>query len=88
MLNHTLADLREHQSVRITAVNPGRVCQNQLADLGFLPGTLVSRVGQAPFGDPVVYSIRGTRFALRRHDAQQIAVETIEQGGTPVQVSR
>lgn len=77
MQTKTLADIYDSTPVRVTRVDEGNVPAEQLAELGFLPGTTIIRVGQAPLGDPVVYSVRGARFALRRSDARQIAVESL-----------
>jgi ferrous iron transport protein A len=47
----------------------------RLKSVGFVPGTVV-RVGQrAPLGDPTLYELRGTQFALRSATAALIEVE-------------
>lgn len=40
-----------------------------LMQLGFAPGTTISRRQAGAFGDPISYSVRGTRVALRRDEA-------------------
>lgn len=49
----------------------------RLATLGFCPGTRVSLDRRAPLGDPLIFELRGTRLALRGHDAHAIRVEVI-----------
>ena len=44
----------------------------RVLSLGFVPGSLVRMVRRAPLGDPVEYSVRGTRVALRRSEAARI----------------
>ena len=43
-----------------------------LAHLGFLPGTEVEVLRQAPAGDPRVYRIDGVEVGLRRETARHI----------------
>ncbi|PLP97100.1 FeoA family protein [Cupriavidus pauculus] len=48
----------------------------RLRDLGFVPGESVQIVTFGPFGkDPLVAQVGYTRFALRRSEADRIAVE-------------
>lgn len=49
----------------------------RLEDLGFLPGTTVRVERRAPFGDPVVYQLRGVRLAMRRADAHLVSVAPV-----------
>ena len=46
----------------------------RLVDLGFWPGTSISVVRCAPFGDPIQLRLRGYRLALRRAEAARIVV--------------
>ena len=55
---------------RIAEPPPGSEIPRRLADLGFVPGTELSIVRRAPFGDPLELEIRGYRLCLR---AEQVA---------------
>ncbi len=55
---------------RIAEPPPGSEIPRRLADLGFVPGTELSIVRRAPFGDPLELEIRGYRLCLR---AEQLA---------------
>jgi len=55
---------------RIAEPAPGDEIPRRLADLGFVPGTELSIVRRAPFGDPLELEIRGYRLCLR---AEQLA---------------
>lgn len=46
----------------------------RLSDLGFLPGTPVTVLRKAPFGDPIVYLLAGYQMSLRSAQAQRILV--------------
>ena len=48
--------------------------RRQLRDLGFVPGAQVECLGRSPLGDPAAYRVRGAVVALRRRDAQRIAL--------------
>ena len=46
----------------------------RLLELGFTPGAEVMVVQALPFGGPLVVVLRGTRFALRKKEAEWIIV--------------
>ncbi len=48
--------------------------RRRLRDLGFVPGAQVECLGKSPLGDPAAYRVRGAVVALRRRDAQRIAL--------------
>ncbi len=50
-----------------------------LRDLGFVPGAQVECLGRSPLGDPAAYRVRGAVVALRRRDAQRIALRRGEE---------
>ena len=49
----------------------------RLAQMGFVPGRQVTAVRVAPLGDPIEYSVMGSRVAMRRADADAIVVERV-----------
>lgn len=49
-------------------------CADSCLDLGFVPGAQVECLGRSPLGDPAAYRVRGAVVALRRRDAQLIAL--------------
>ena len=53
--------------------------RRQLRDLGFVPGAQVECLGRSPLGDPAAYRVRGAVVALRRRDAQLIALRRGEE---------
>lgn len=48
--------------------------RRRLMDLGLLPGTLIEASLRSPGGDPTAYLVRGALIALRREQAEQIAI--------------
>ncbi len=53
--------------------------RRRLRDLGFVPGAQVECLGRSPLGDPAAYRVRGAVVALRRRDAQRIALRRGEE---------
>jgi ferrous iron transport protein A len=47
----------------------------RLMELGFLPGATVAAALQAPGGDPRVYRVDGSEFALRRETAARLRLQ-------------
>ncbi len=48
----------------------------RLMEMGLLVGTTVELVRFAPLGDPVEIKIRGYNLTLRKHEAEQILVQS------------
>ncbi len=77
----TLGSLALNEAAQVQRVDPGAGAQpgeraQQLADIGFVPGELVSVVARAwPGGDPLVVRVGQSRFALRRAEADCIWVQ-------------
>lgn len=74
-----LSSLREGESAYVTEVEAEPAMGRRLTDLGLVPGTRVKCVLRSPAGDPCAYLIRGAIIALRRTDAERVALE--RQGG-------
>jgi ferrous iron transport protein A len=47
----------------------------RLMELGFLPGATVAAALEAPGGDPRVYRVDGSEFALRRETASRLKLQ-------------
>ena len=70
-----LSTLREGESAYVTEVSAGPAMDRRLTDLGLVRGTRVTCVLRSPAGDPCAYLIRGALIALRRTDAEGVALE-------------
>jgi ferrous iron transport protein A len=71
----SLADLVPGQSGVLTVLDLPEPDAQRLMELGFLPGSVIVAARSAPGGDPRVYRVEGTEFALRRDTARCIGVE-------------
>ncbi|MFY9341996.1 MAG: FeoA domain-containing protein [Planctomycetota bacterium] len=47
---------------------------HRLVACGLWVGALVERIGQAPFGDPLLFRLHGYRLALRASEAARVLV--------------
>ena len=70
-----LSALPEGESAYVTQVRAGPAMDRRLIDLGLGRGTRVTCVLKSPAGDPCAYLIRGALIALRRADADGVALE-------------
>lgn len=52
-------------------------CPDRFHELGLVPGTEVTVVRVAPFGDPVEVEVRGARLCLRRSEAKGLVLRLI-----------
>ena len=77
----SLASLAPGQYAEVRAVDGASAIGRRLLDLGFRPGTPLRVIRRAPLGDPTTYELRGSRFCLRRGEAERIAVTPLPGGG-------
>ncbi len=70
----TLAEIPLEGWGKVRSLHLTGLTRRRLLDLGMVPGTMVKVVLQSPAGDPRAYQIRGTLIALRREEAEKIAV--------------
>jgi ferrous iron transport protein A len=68
----TLAELKRGEHGILERIDlPDEVAQ-RLMELGFLPGTRITRALSAPGGDPRVFRVDGSEVALRRETASKL----------------
>ncbi len=63
--------------VRVVSTHFPPALQNRILGLGFVPGSVVEVVREAPLGDPRVYLVRGKLITLRNDEAAMIEVQPI-----------
>lgn len=71
----TLDTLRPGESAAVRAIHASPEAEMRLNDMGLTPGTKVTVLRSAPFGDPMVVTLLGYRLALRRRDARLVEVD-------------
>lgn len=75
-----LSDLAPGQRGIVERVDASCPIGRRLLDLGFRPGTALRVIRRAPLGDPTSYELRGSRFCLRRSEADRVDVALIPGG--------
>ena len=77
----TLDHLPSGKSCEILSLsNRSGAVKRRLIDMGLTPGTRVTLVKVAPFGDPMEVSLRGYEMSLRKADATQLTVRLLREG--------
>jgi len=70
----TLVDLRRGDAAVLDRIDLPGDDARRLMELGFLPGATVVAGQSAPGGDPRVFRVDGSEFALRRETARRLKV--------------
>jgi ferrous iron transport protein A len=76
----SLDDLRPGASGVLSRIDLPEADATRLMEIGFLPGALIVAARSAPGGDPRVFRVDGTEFALRRDTARRLLVEVAKEG--------
>lgn len=72
-----LGEMKCGTSAKIIRTNGPEALQNRLLEMGFIEGSLVEVLFEAPWGsDPIAVRVRGSLVALRRLEANWIEVES------------
>ncbi|MFK7742965.1 MAG: ferrous iron transport protein A, partial [Planctomycetota bacterium] len=70
-----LADLQRGVEAVIGDVCGDDALAQRLRSVGLWPGVVVERLASAPFGGPLLFRLHGYRLALRREEAQRVALQ-------------
>ena len=77
----TLADLPQVLLAQVVEVEGECAICKRLKELGFTPGTEVRFERQAPFGGPLILTLRGYQLALRPKEARLVKITSISSLG-------
>ena len=77
----TLADLPQVLIAQVLEVEGDSDICERLRELGFTPGTEVRFERQAPFGGPLILTLRGYQLALRPKEARRVKIQSISSLG-------
>ena len=70
-----------NQSYTIESVNYAFPAAKALVDMGLTKGTVITIVGKAPLGDPLLVNIRDYQLALRKHDLKAFTLKPVTSKG-------
>lgn len=73
----TLDEIRPGRGCRIVRQNLGGATGQRLMDMGFIPGTKVEVIRNAPLVDPVDLFIRGYHVSIRHAEAKGVEVKQL-----------
>jgi Fe2+ transport system protein FeoA len=71
-----LSELRHGEEAILERLELPADDAQRMMELGFLPGTVVSVAKSAPGGDPRVYRVDGSEFAIRHDTASRVKVRS------------
>ena len=74
----SLSELTAGRIGTIRDIDTSSPTSQRLLDLGFVPGTKIKAIQQAPMGDPTTFEIRGYRVGLRNSEAKLIDVDPVK----------
>ena len=70
----TLNELKPGQNCHIVRIDISGVTGQRLLDMGFVPGTKIDVIRNAPLVDPVELLLRGYQVSIRHSEAKEIEV--------------
>jgi ferrous iron transport protein A len=73
----TLNDIKPGLECRIVSVTLDGATGQRLMDMGFMPGTRIQVVRNAPLVDPVDLLLRGYHVSIRHREALGVEVEQL-----------
>lgn len=79
----TLADMPTQTRCVIVKVHGHGQFRHRILEMGFVKGEAVQVVKNAPLMDPVEYCVMGSHVSLRRAEAENIEVVSLEEGAHP-----
>ena len=71
-----LRDCKPGQRAKIRCHHAKGAIRQRLLDLGFVPGTEIDMVRNAPLGDPIQCKVSGYNVTLRKSEAELIELES------------
>ena len=73
----TLDEMKPGQECEIVDVLADGSLGQRLLDMGFIPGTRIRVIRNAPLIDPVQLELKGYHISLRHSEAKKVEVKTL-----------
>ncbi|MBC8200137.1 MAG: ferrous iron transport protein A [Desulfobacteraceae bacterium] len=70
----TLDEIKPDQECEIVDITSEGIMGQRLLDMGFIPGTRIKVIRNAPLVDPVEFELKGYNISLRHSEAKQVEV--------------
>lgn len=72
-----LSDLKQNEKGKIRHCSAGGVLKQKLLSMGFIPGTEITVLRNAPLRDPIEIGIHNCLITIRRSEAELLKVELL-----------
>ena len=73
----TLDEIKPDQECEIVDITSEGIMGQRLLDMGFIPGTRIQVIRNAPLVDPVEFFLKGYNISLRHSEAKQVEVSLL-----------
>lgn len=73
-IKNTLSELPVGESAIVTEIHGNNPVSKRLMEMGIVPGVSIKVIKTAPWGCPLQISVRGYHLAIRRSEADTIAI--------------
>ena len=73
----TLDEMKPGQECEVVDITAEGILGQRLLDMGFIPGTHVKVVRNAPLVDPVEFQMKGYHISLRHSEARLVEVSLL-----------
>lgn len=73
----TLDEIKRDQACEVVDITSEGILGQRLLDMGFIPGTRIKVIRNAPLVDPIEFLVKGYHISLRHSEAEQIEVTLI-----------
>jgi len=73
----TLDEMKPGQECEIVDVIADGILGQRLMDMGFIPGTHIRVIRNAPLIDPVELKLKGYNISMRHSEAKKVVVKTL-----------
>jgi len=73
----TLDEVKRGQECKIVDITSEGIMGQRLLDMGFIPGTRIKVIRNAPLVDPVEFLLKGYHISLRHSEAKQVEVNLL-----------
>ena len=70
----TLNEIKPGQKCSVMDISAEGILGQRMLDMGFMPGTIIEVVRNAPLADPVEICMRGYFLTLRHSEAREVEV--------------
>jgi len=70
----TLDEMKPGQECEVIDITTEGILGQRLLDMGFIPGTRIKVVRNAPLVDPVEFQMKGYHISLRHSEAKLVEV--------------